>query len=167
METQVVTQERPQPLEPKLRLYLLKSYLVQRWQCGIKQGEERDCSSKRIVDVVYDFSFFFLLLLDTPQSKAVLEHTEQAVPSPFKAKSSCVFMKLEIQPAQRPREAMQPGHPSPGMRPDRGVCPDIPARDTRAGTGSTAKSRISTGKLRFLKTHLPTLEVKKQDSRER
>lgn len=59
METQVVTQERPQPLEPKLRLDLLKSYLVQRWQCGIKQGEEWDCSSKRIVDVVYDFPLFF------------------------------------------------------------------------------------------------------------
>lgn len=55
MEAQVDTKERSQPLELRLRHYLLKSYWVQRW---IKQGEHWDYSSKRTLDVVYNFPFF-------------------------------------------------------------------------------------------------------------
>lgn len=72
---------------------------------GLQQQEDSRCSLQ--------FSLFFLLL-DTPQSMAVLAHMERAVISSFKDKITPVFMKLEIQTAQRPREAMQPGQMSHG-----------------------------------------------------
>lgn len=146
-EAQAVTKERS--LELKLRLYLLNSDWVQRWEYGIKQGQDGDCSSRGTEDVVYNFPFLSFSFWPPLREGLCWSTRTGCGITIYRSKQLCFYEAGNTNtPKPRRGDAARPDE-SRGWPRDRGICHDIPARDTRASTDQHRKALGSVILLRY------------------